>query len=508
MAYGVKVEAKIEVANVDGEALRKAIQKSLDSVTKDNPIVISKFSAKITKGFGKTIRDSVQKTLDDSLNSSPIQITKFTGKMLAHDRNEIIKKIKSDFKNQNVEISIKSFNTKDAVNKLRNDLTTMLNGLTVEGVRAFLGTEGTEEAYNKAASAAEKLAEAEEKIKKKNEESISALQRLQALRTSASGTYRSILNIDDDTVRSDLSNQYADLFKQIEHAKTLSADLREQEISDIEETVVRLKTKTQAYVDAAKEAQKQASIIEKAGGQEAYDAKQAAKAAEEHERAVKKENEELNRKIRLKMQIQSWTEKETKAYNRYRKEIDTLLAELNGEGKIAPSRLEEISLAFNKIKDTASGAGVSGKAFFNVMKDGMARLLTWTTIYAGFRRMISYVIELDAAMTELKKVTNLTSKEYDNFLNKSSGVAREVGASIADTVNATADFSRLGFGIEDASDLAEAALVYKNVGDGITNISFATESLISTIKAFNIEASDSMDIVDKFNEVGKFCPAA
>ncbi len=77
-----------------------------------------------------------------------------------------------------------------------------------------------------------------------------------------------------------------------------------------------------------------------------------------------------------------------------------------------------------------------------------------------------------------------------------------MGATVADTITATADFARLGFDIDEASGLADAALVYKNVGDGIEDVSEASQSIISTMKAFGVEASDAMSIVDKFNEVG------
>lgn len=56
--------------------------------------------------------------------------------------------------------------------------------------------------------------------------------------------------------------------------------------------------------------------------------------------------------------------------------------------------------------------------------------------------------------------------------------------------------------MDESAELANAALIYKNVGDGIDDISDASESVISTMKAFNIEASNAMLIVDKFNEVG------
>lgn len=121
------------------------------------------------------------------------------------------------------------------------------------------------------------------------------------------------------------------------------------------------------------------------------------------------------------------------------------------------------------------------------------------------KAMISNVAELDSAMTELKKVTDLSQESYKNYLNTATSMAKKVGASLSDTVNATADFARLGYNITDSAALAEAALVYKNVGDGIEDISEASESLISTIKAFEqfgVSAKNAMDIVDKFNEVG------
>jgi phage-related minor tail protein len=75
-----------------------------------------------------------------------------------------------------------------------------------------------------------------------------------------------------------------------------------------------------------------------------------------------------------------------------------------------------------------------------------------------------------------------------------------------DFTQATADFARLGYDLDEASSLAEAANVYMNVGDGIDNVEDASKSIISTMKAFSIEAEGAMGIVDRFNEVGKLLP--
>lgn len=116
--------------------------------------------------------------------------------------------------------------------------------------------------------------------------------------------------------------------------------------------------------------------------------------------------------------------------------------------------------------------------------------------------MVTAVIDINGAMTELKKVTEETETTYQRFLTNAVSRAKELGATVSDTVSATADFARLGYSIDEASQLADAAIIYKNVGDGIEDISEASESVISTMQAFGIAAEDAMLVVDKFNEVG------
>ncbi len=124
----------------------------------------------------------------------------------------------------------------------------------------------------------------------------------------------------------------------------------------------------------------------------------------------------------------------------------------------------------------------------------------------GMRQVYQNVVDIDSAMTELKKVTDETTGAYSKFLSEAGDRAKNLGVSISDVVNATADFARLGYSMDEASKLADAAVIYQHVGDGISDISEASESIISTMKAFGIEADSSMRIVDKFNEVKVTCP--
>lgn len=154
-------------------------------------------------------------------------------------------------------------------------------------------------------------------------------------------------------------------------------------------------------------------------------------------------------------------------------------------------------------------AGKKGKTFVGLLqaayqKFGGWMLVTRTLMMAlnGIRSMVRNVVELDAAMTELRKVTDATEASYTSFFDNAIARSKGLGATLTDTITATADFARLGYSIVEAADLADAALVYKNVGDGIEDISTASESIISTMKAFRVESYNAMLIVDKFNEVG------
>lgn len=187
----------------------------------------------------------------------------------------------------------------------------------------------------------------------------------------------------------------------------------------------------------------------------------------------------------------------------------------NGNGEV-----EKLTASFNQAGNAINASSKNmGKAqgafssFFSNVKKKSGEILTYFTganlIYktvAQIKQGITYVKEIDAALTELKKVTDETDETYKQFLQDASKTAGQIGSTVKDFTNATADFARLGYNIEQASDLAKAASVYYNVGDDLADIGEASESIISTMHGFGIEASNAMGIVDKFNEVGKLLP--
>lgn len=104
-------------------------------------------------------------------------------------------------------------------------------------------------------------------------------------------------------------------------------------------------------------------------------------------------------------------------------------------------------------------------------------------------------------MTEVRKVSNETEETYESFQEQTAETAKAIASTNAELLNSSADWLRLGESIEDASELSKNSAIYVNVGDGI-DIDTATKDMITSMKAFDIQAKDSMQVVDAFNEVG------
>lgn len=138
----------------------------------------------------------------------------------------------------------------------------------------------------------------------------------------------------------------------------------------------------------------------------------------------------------------------------------------------------------------------------------LASFFLTTAIYSGAQKIYQSVLNIDTAMTELRKVTDATETEYIQFMDGAIERANRLGTSVKEVVQASSDYARLGYTIDEASELADSAIIYKNVGDGLSGIDQATEHLISTMKAFDIEAEDAMRIVDVFNEVANNFPTS
>lgn len=171
--------------------------------------------------------------------------------------------------------------------------------------------------------------------------------------------------------------------------------------------------------------------------------------------------------------------------------------------------LDKIHGEIMKIVNAEAEAGRAGKRMWDVIKEkawyGAANVIgTYFGVNDIFRYIqqgISTVRELDEAMTEVRKVSDATEASYAKFQKTIASTAKDIATTNKELLNSSADFLRLGYSLDQASNLAKNATLFVNVGDGV-DITEATEDMITAMKAFDIQAEDSIKIVDDYNQIG------
>lgn len=204
--------------------------------------------------------------------------------------------------------------------------------------------------------------------------------------------------------------------------------------------------------------------------------------------------------------------------------IDQIIAKNSAMGKDFESRfkalrrllesettiegVQKIIAEVNKLESELIATGNTGKSFIDQIKQRLRDINSkYIAQYFSFQDIIRYarqaatnVIQLNDAFIELSKVSNTSLETLERDFQSYADIAHDIGGTISDTINATADWARMGYSVPDSKQLAEVAMLYKNVGDGIS-IDDANSSLISTLQGYQMQADEAEHIVDVFNEV-------
>ena len=220
---------------------------------------------------------------------------------------------------------------------------------------------------------------------------------------------------------------------------------------------------------------------------------------------IYKGSTEISREKALS-KIATYEDANPKAAKLFSSELDVLKKKLKNVG--ADLDVGDIEAKFLKITNAAKQMGIEGQSFSGILKnkikygfaDGIATFFSVYDIYNYAKQISQASIEINSAFTDLSKVSNIDLGSLEAQLGDFATTAKNVGATITDTISATADWSRMGYNLNDSKELAKVSLIYKNVGDGI-DIDTANQSLISTLKGYNLQADDALSIIDKFNEV-------
>lgn len=207
------------------------------------------------------------------------------------------------------------------------------------------------------------------------------------------------------------------------------------------------------------------------------------------------------------LKVQKLLSNNTKVTEAVKNEWQGYVNRLSSGSDIAVKEINDINTRLKETESNMRSMGKLGLSWTDKLKQAWEKFGGWgfatgtmMTLYNQIRRIPKEVYEIDTAMSNLYKVTDETSSKYNQFLDSSSKSAHELGRSISSLVEQTANWAKLGFSLDEAEQLAKISSIYANVGE--VDNDTAVSDLVTAMKAFNIEASDSITIVDSLNKLG------
>lgn len=207
------------------------------------------------------------------------------------------------------------------------------------------------------------------------------------------------------------------------------------------------------------------------------------------------------------VKVQKLLSNNTKVTSEVKNEWQSYVNRLSSGSDIAIKEINDINLRLKVTESNMRNMGKLGFSWTDKLKQAWGKFGGWgfatgtmMTLFNQLRRIPKEVYEIDTAMTNLYKVTDETSSKYNQFLDSASDSAHELGRSISSLVEQTANWAKLGFSLDEAEQLAKISSIYANVGE--VDNDTAVSDMVTAMKAFNIEASDSITIVDKLNKLG------
>ena len=209
--------------------------------------------------------------------------------------------------------------------------------------------------------------------------------------------------------------------------------------------------------------------------------------------------------------VATYMENNTKALKKYGEQLATLQQQY----KSATTEFEKSDLdnQFKNLKSRISAEGLTGRSGWDEFKRAGKQIAQFAGIYGAIQnigmqipsQMIGAVKDINAAQIELTKVSDASGSQLTKYWSEASDSAQKYGSTISDFISSTADWSRLGYNLDDAKKLSDVTTLLQKVGDNMTQES-SSQGLISTLKGFKMEADEASKVVDVVNEVANTEP--
>ena len=212
-------------------------------------------------------------------------------------------------------------------------------------------------------------------------------------------------------------------------------------------------------------------------------------AADQLQKSIKEDAQAIRlmtQKQSLSTRIQTWLQNNTRASEETRAKLMELQAQIQSADA---QQMTNLNNQLRQITSSATAAGEAGMRMGDIIRQKLGKFAGWFSIATVVMRTVRYVKEmwtsvkeLDTALVDLRKTTDGTNAELEAFYDKATDIGKALGVTTKDVISAAAAWSRLGYNIKDAQEMAKTSSIFASISPGM-DIEQATDGLVSAMKA-------------------------
>lgn len=532
----------------------KSITPEWETITKiiDEEIIKEQKLKQITVQGTTALGDAVNHVIKFNAETGDIskEITRATVK--GKELKQTIKELADGTKETNIETTVANLKeidgliksiekTNSSLNSSKNKVTDLLGGLSTTG-------KNREEldAINKKF---DELTVATERLKTNrmtaNQEDIDGLRKVQEELDALIRKSQERLRIESEANKKPKETKVVDFTVDGQKAEATLETIR-RKLADLKEpseeakkSVSDLETAITAFNTATTQEDKQQALTNinklitiantRLSEQKIIQNKleQANKRAETAERqAATSKEQALKRALALLKQIEqaesNWTaarkgkSKEEYSYlSTYATSLRQYMSDLES-GKLTVkdfvAKMNQLSVSFQGTGSVIRANGEDVKSFGERVRELGSKFSAWfgvtriiMRIYSTLRQMVSASIEVDNAMTQLQIVTKESDQVMSKFGDTAADAAKRIGSSVTDFLSSATTFARLGYSLNESSQLAEYTAMLQNVGN--IDVAQAQDAITSIVKAYSdIDINQIESVMDKLVSTGNGFP--
>ena len=170
--------------------------------------------------------------------------------------------------------------------------------------------------------------------------------------------------------------------------------------------------------------------------------------------SVTKQYASANEVATLQNKMEAWLKNNTRAGSKFGSTMQSLIARtqsMTKEGRALRSEFDSVATSFKQVDLAASAMGLKGQTFIssigNVFRTVTKFVGSYRLIYAAINTVkngVKDIVSLDTALVDLRKTTDATADELQQFYYAANDTAKALGTTTQEVIQAAAEWSRLG----------------------------------------------------------------